>query len=99
MPCFGIVKGKKFAYVSRDHHGDGIVAVLVKTTAPEEQATLIEADPERYYRPTYFGADWIGIRLDLGDTDWDHIAERLRASWRQIAPKKLLGLTDVADQF
>ena len=23
MPCFGIVKGKKFAYFTEDHHGDG----------------------------------------------------------------------------
>ena len=99
MPCFGIVKGKKFAYVSRDHHGDGIVGLLVKTTAPEEQATLMEADPDRYYRPAYFGTEWVGIRLDLGDTDWDHIADRLRASWRQIAPKKLLGLMDIAEDF
>jgi formyltetrahydrofolate-dependent phosphoribosylglycinamide formyltransferase len=99
MPCFGIAKGKKFAWVSRDHHGDGIVGLLVKTTAPEEQATLIEADPDRYYRPAYFGADWIGIRLDLGDTDWDHIADRIRASWRQVAPRKLLGLMDIAEQF
>jgi formyltetrahydrofolate-dependent phosphoribosylglycinamide formyltransferase len=99
MPCFGIVKGKKFAYFTRDHHGDGIIAILVKTTAPEEQATLMEADPERYYRPAYFGTDWVGIRLDLGDTDWDHIADRLRASWRQIAPKKLLGLMDIANEF
>ncbi|MEQ6331917.1 phosphoribosylglycinamide formyltransferase [Sphingobium sp. MK2] len=99
MPCFGIVKGKKFAYFTRDHHGDGIIALLVKTTAPEEQASLMEADPARYYRPAYFGNDWVGIRLDLGDTDWDHIAERLRASWRQVAPKKLLGLMDIAEAF
>lgn len=99
MPCFGIEKGKKFAWFTRDHHGDGIIAVLVKTTAPDEQATLIEADPARYYRPAYFGDDWVGIRLDLGDNDWDHIAERLRASWRQIAPKKLLGLMDIAEEF
>ena len=99
MACFGIIKGKKFGWFTRDHHGNGITAILVKTTAPEEQATLIEADPDRYYRPAYFGNDWIGIRLDLGDTDWDHIAERLRASWRQIAPKKLLSLMDIAEQF
>jgi formyltetrahydrofolate-dependent phosphoribosylglycinamide formyltransferase len=99
MPCFGIEKGKKFAYFTRNHHGDGIIALLVKTTAPEEQATLIEADPARYYRPAYFGNDWIGIRLDLGDTDWDHITTRLRASWRQVAPKKLLGLMDIAEEF
>ena len=99
MPCFGIEKGKKFAWFTRDHHGDGIIAVLVKTTAPDEQATLIEADPARYYRPAYFGDDWVGIRLDLSDNDWDHIAGRLRASWRQIAPKKLLGLMDIAEEF
>lgn len=99
MPCFGIVKGKKFAYFTQNHHGDGIIALLVKTTAPEEQATLIEADPGRYYRPAYFGNDWVGIRLDLGDTDWDHVDDRLRKSWRQVAPKKLLGLMDVAEQF
>ena len=99
MPCFGIEKGKKFAWFTRDHHGNGIIAVLVKTTAPDEQATLIEADPARYYRPAYFGDDWVGIRLDLGDNDWDHIAGRLRASWRQIAPKKLLGLMDIAEEF
>ncbi len=99
MPCFGIEKGKKFAWFTRDHHGDGIIAVLVKTTAPDEQVTLIEADPARYYRPAYFGDDWVGIRLDLGDNDWDHIAGRLRASWRQIAPKKLLGLMDIAEEF
>lgn len=99
MPCFGIVKGKKFAYFTRNHHGDGITALLVKTTAPDEQAMLIESDAERYYRPAYFGDEWVGIRLDLGDTDWDHIAGRLRASWLQVAPKKLLGLMDIADQF
>ncbi len=99
MPCFGIEKGKKFAWFTRDHHGDGIVALLVKTTAPDEQATLIDADPDRYYRPAYFGTDWVGIRLDQGANDWDHIGDRLRASWRQIAPKKLLGLMDIAEEF
>lgn len=99
MPCFGIIKGKKFAYVSQNHHGDGMTALLVKTSAPEEQAMLIESDPVRYYRPAYFGDGWVGIRLDLGDTDWDRIGGRLHDSWRQVAPRKLLGLMDVADEF
>ena len=99
MPCFGIEKGKKFAYFSHDHHGDGITALLVKTTAPEEQAMLIDSDAARYFRPAYFGDGWIGIRLDLGDTDWDHIEDRLAKSWREIAPRKMLGLIDIADQF
>ena len=99
MPCFGIVKGKKFAYVSLDHHGDGKTALLVKISGPDEQAQLIDMDPERYYRPAYFGDGWVGIRLDLGDTDWDAIADRLQRSWRAVAPKKLTSLQDVADEF
>jgi len=99
MPCFGIARGKKFAWVSRNHHGDGVTALLVKTTAPDEQASLIEMDPDIYYRAAYFGDEWIGIRLDRGENDWDHLATRIRASWRQVAPKKLLGLMDIAEEF
>jgi len=99
MPCFGIVKGKKFAWVSLDHHGDGKTALLVKISGPDEQAQLIDMDPDRYYRPAYFGDGWIGIRLDLDDTDWTAIADWLRRSWRSVAPKKLTSLLDVADEF
>lgn len=99
MPCFGIVKGKKFAYVSLDHHGDGKTALLVKISGPDEQAQLIDMDPERYSRPAYFGDGWIGIRLDLGDTDWDSIAGWLQRSWRAVAPKRLTALMDAADAF
>ncbi len=99
MPCFGIVKGKKFAYVSNDHHGDGRIALLVKISGIDEQAQLIDTDPDRYFRPAYFGDSWIAIRLDLGDTDWGHIGEWLAKSWRSIAPRKLAGLMDVADAF
>lgn len=90
MPCFGIEKGKKFAYFTKDHHGDGITALIVKTSGAEEQAMLIEEDPDLYYRPAYFGpSGWIGIRLDGGATDWDHVRDRLETSWRLIAPRKL----------
>jgi phosphoribosylglycinamide formyltransferase-1 len=99
MPCYGVLKGKKFAYVSRDHHGDGKTALLVKIDGLDEQQQLIENDPERYYRPAYFGDSWIGIRLDLGDNDWDHIAAWLQRSWRMSAPRKLTALLDAADAF
>ncbi len=99
MPCFGVIKGKKFAYVSRDHHGDGKTALLVKVSGVDEQAHLIEQDADRYYRPAYFGDGWIGIRLDLGDTDWDSIAERLRFSWEMSAPKSVLRAVNVAGEF
>ena len=99
MPCFGVIKGKKFAYVSTDHHGDGKTALLVKVGGADEQAQLIENDPAHYYRPAYFGGGWIAIRLDLGDTDWDEIGQWLARSWRSIAPSKLSGLIDAADAF
>ncbi len=94
MACFGIIKGKKFAYVSKDHHGDGKVALLVKISGLDEQQHLIETYPERLYRPAYFGDGWIAIRLDLGDTDWDDIAQRLHRSWLSIAPRKLAAMME-----
>ncbi|MBK8374634.1 phosphoribosylglycinamide formyltransferase [Sphingorhabdus sp.] len=99
MPCFGIIKGKKFAYISRDHHGDGKLALLVKISGVEEQAMLIENDEDRYYRPAYFGDGWIAMRLDLGDNDWDNISDWLSRSWRAVAPKKLTAMTDVVGEF
>jgi phosphoribosylglycinamide formyltransferase-1 len=99
MACFGIKGAKKFAYVSTNHHGDERIALLVKISGVDEQAMLIEQDDRRYYRPAYFGDGWIAMRLDLGDTDWDAIADWLARSWRSVAPKKLTALLDVADQF
>ena len=99
MACFGIAKGKKFAYVSANHHGDGRTALLVKISGPDEQAMLVDRDAERFYRPAYFGDGWIGIRLDLGANDWDEIADWLARSWRAVAPRKLTRFLDVADDF
>jgi phosphoribosylglycinamide formyltransferase 1 len=99
MPCFGVIKAKKFAYVSQDHHGDGKLALLVKVSGLDEQQQLIENDEARYYRPAYFGDGWVGIRLDLGDNDWDGIGDWLARSWRMSAPRKLTALLDVADGF
>jgi len=99
MACFGIAKGKKFAYMSANHHGDGRTALLVKISGPDEQAMLVDRDAERFYRPAYFGDGWIGIRLDLGANDWDEIADWLARSWRAVAPRKLTRFLDVADEF
>lgn len=95
MPCFRIERGKMFAYFTRDHHGDGIVAAIVKTSGVDEQAMLIEQDPETFYRPAYFGpSGWIGIRLDTGRTDWDQIAAKVETSWSLVAPRKLAMLRE-----
>ena len=89
-PGFFVRGGKFFAYFAANHHKDGTVALLVKASGVEEQASLIERDPDLYYRPAYFGpAGWIGIRLDTGDVDWNHINDWLTRSWRASAPKRL----------
>ena len=99
MPCFGIKGGKKFGYISRDHHGDGKTALLLKISGIDEQAMLIASDPDIYYRPAYFGDGWIAMRLDLGNVDWDHIGEWLRKSWIAVAPARLLQAFSIADEF
>lgn len=73
--------------------------MLVKISGLDEQQHLIEQDAARYYRPPYFGDGWIGLRLDLGDTDWDAIANSLARSWRSVAPRRLTTLMDAADDF
>lgn len=99
-PGFFVEGGKFFAYFSYDHHHDGVTGLLVKASGVEEQAMLIDRDPDLYYRPAYLGpSGWIGIRLDRGGNDWGHIADWLRKSWRLSAPKRLTKLMDIAEDF
>ena len=91
MPAFFITGGKMFAYFWHEHHGDDVTAAIVKTSGTEEQAMLIEMEPDLYYRPPYFGpSGWVGIHLDRPDTDWDRVADRVAISWELIAPRRLL---------
>lgn len=90
-PGFHIEKGKFFAYFWHDHHGDGETVVIVKTGDRDEQAMLIEMDPDCYYSPPYLGASgWVAMRLDRADTDWDRVGDRIAISWELVAPRRLL---------
>ncbi|OSZ67128.1 phosphoribosylglycinamide formyltransferase [Sphingomonas sp. IBVSS1] len=86
---FTIEGGKFFAYFSDNHHGDGITALLLKVSGLDEQAMLIEQDPDRFFRPKYYGpSGWIGIVLTDGP-DWAMIDAMMTAAWRSCAPKRL----------
>ena len=90
-PGFHIAKGRFFAYFWHDHHGDGETAVMVKTAGREEQAMLVEMDPDFYYVPPYLGpSGWVAMRVGAPDTDWDRIADRVAQSWELVAPQRLL---------
>lgn len=92
--------GKLFAIMFNRHHGEESVGVLVKCGGQDEMAQLIEAEPDIYFRPAYYGpSDWIGIRLDRRGVDWDHVAEWLSRSWGICAPPRLARLHRAAEQF
>lgn len=92
--------GKFFAYFSDRHHGSDHVALLVKTGSMDELLDLVEAQPQAYFKPAYYGASgWIGVILNRPGLDWDHIADWLERSWRSVAPKSVTKLMDAADQF
>ena len=61
---------------------------------------LIEAQPDTYYWPKYYGAaGWLGLILNRRDVDWETVADWLERSWRTAAPSRLTKLMDAADQF
>ena len=70
------VRGKSFATVMHDHHGNGRTELWVKGSA-DAQREWVAGDPHRYYVPPYVGAGgWIGVWLDV-EVDWPAVAELL----------------------
>ena len=67
---------------------DGSAALWCK--APRGvQEMLVEADPDRFFRPPYVGPKgWIGLLL-TGRVDWDEVTALVRRSWRMTAGKRL----------
>jgi hypothetical protein len=90
QPTF-FVAGKQFAQYRQNHHGDARTVVCVRTSGLDEQAMLLESDPETYSKPAYLHhGGWISINLTDAKVDWDHVADRLAESWELAAPRRLL---------
>jgi hypothetical protein len=87
-PTWFAGKGKVFAMLDNHHHGSSHVS----TWLPQPlgvQETLIEADPERFFRPPYVGpSGWVGMVLDT-KPDWNMVAALVRDAYRHIATAKL----------
>ena len=87
-----LVRKRIFAYYLDNHHGDGVVAVTCKVL-PGDNVALASVNPGRFYLPAYIGArGWVGLRLDVGEIDWDEVAELAIGSYRMVAPKRLVAL-------
>ncbi len=84
---------KTFATFAEDHHGDGRVAVWVKSSF-DEQELRVETDPETYFVPPYLGpSGWVGMCLDH-DPDWEIVEQLLEAGYRMVAPKRAVAVLD-----
>ena len=60
------------------------------------QEDLIEADPERFYRPKYLGpSGWVAMRLE-GEVDWEQVRFLLLEGYRLVAPKRALKKLDAS---
>lgn len=81
------VRGKIFAQLDDHHHGSGHVSVWLP--APDgAQAALIDAEPERIFRPPYVGhKGWIAVILD-GDPDWSMVEALVAQAHEVIASKR-----------
>lgn len=79
-PTFRI-RGKIFALVQDD-------GVWLKA-AKGSQEILLEAAPDRFFRPPYLGhKGWVGVRL-AGAVDWEEVAALVRRSFSLVAPKRI----------
>ena len=84
---------KTFVTWVDDHHGDGNTGFWC-AAPPGVQEQMVEAEPERYYRPAYVGhRGWLGLRLDV-DRDDDELAQVITEAYRTVAPKSLAALVE-----
>jgi len=95
-PTF-FVRGKRaFLMVLTNHHGDGRFAIWCAAAAGMQEM-LVEADPEKFFRPPYVGhRGWLGVLLDRG-LDWDELAGIAEDAYAEVAPRKLVEAARLGD--
>lgn len=88
------IRGKKSFVTYANHHHDDRLAFWC--AAPDgAQESLVALDPERFFVPPYVGhRGWLGVRLDVGEVDWEQIADIVADAYRAVAPKKLVAELD-----
>ncbi len=93
-PTFFIRGRSSFVTLLLDGHHDLDFPHLICAAPAGVQASLVGADPERYFVPPYVGGrGWIGIRLDRG-LPIDEVLDRCEDAYRTVAPRRLLDELD-----
>jgi predicted DNA-binding protein (MmcQ/YjbR family) len=92
-PTWFAGKGKVFAMLDNHHHGARHLSVWLPQPLGQQEA-LIEADPDRFFRPPYVGpSGWVGVVLDT-KPDWEAVAGLVREAYRHVATGKLRARLD-----
>lgn len=82
------VRGKTFAMYVVNHHGDGRIALWLRSP-PGAQEVHVRGEPKRFFVPPYVGPrGWLGVQLDKG-LSWKRIAVLVREAYEYVAPPKL----------
>ena len=59
------------------------------------QASLVGSLPDRFFPPPYVGhKGWVGVYMDGRRVDWQELADLIEASYRLVAPKRLVAALD-----
>lgn len=88
-PTWFAGRGKVFAMLDNHHHESEHISVWLPQPGDVQQ-TLIETDPERFFRPPYVGVrGWVGVVLDT-KPDWDIVTQLVREAFAHVATKALV---------
>jgi hypothetical protein len=68
--------------------------VMIKV---DESDRVALARDERFFYPAYLGpSGWLGLDLSAAEVDWAEVGELIDASYRLVAPRRLVKLIDEA---
>ncbi len=96
-PTWFAGKGKVFAMLDNHHHGSAHLSVWLPQPLGAQEG-LIDADPDRFFRPPYVGpSGWIGMVLDTMP-DWNMVANMIRDAYLHVASEKLRARVAQKDQ-
>ena len=88
-PTWFAGKGKVFAMLDNHHHGAAHLSVWLPQPLGVQEM-LIEAEPERFFRPPYVGpSGWVGVVLDR-KPDWGSVTQLIRDAFAHVATRKLV---------
>lgn len=93
----GFFAGRMFAMYGGSTKESGAMTgvphcVMVKVEDSDRAA--LRDDP-RFFHPAYLGASgWLGLDFTRADVDWVEVRELIDASYRLVAPRRLVQVLD-----